>query len=124
MEVNKKTLIVGIFATLILGVVLVGASSYYNVYEHHKNMMGSGDFEAMHAAMMMGDFEAAEEYHDSLDIECPMHNLVKIGEISFEDFQMMHQWMISGNFPEEKPSTLSDSVWNLHKSHHPEIYNK
>lgn len=124
MEVNKKTLVIGLFATLLLGVVLVGASSYYGAYEHHKRMMASDDFEAMHAAMMGGDFEAAEEYHDSLDFECPMHDLVKNGEVSFEDFQMMHEWMISGNFPEEKPTGLSDSAWSLHQGHHPEIYNK
>ena len=52
MEINKKTVIVGIFATLLLGVVLVSASSYYSMNELHKRMMASDGFEEMHAAMM------------------------------------------------------------------------
>ena len=69
MEISKKTLIGGVFAVLLLGVVLVGASSYYSTYELHKRMMASDDFEAMHTAMMSGDFAAAEKYHEALDFE-------------------------------------------------------
>lgn len=104
MKIIKKTLIAGIFAMLLLGVVLVSASSYYSTYELHKRMMASDDFEAMHTAKMSGDFAAAEKYHESLDFECPMHDLVKEGDISLENFQMMHEWMISGNFPDKKPA--------------------
>ena len=84
--------------------------------------MESDDFEAMHIAMMNGDFKAAEKYHETLDFECPMHESVTNGDISLEDFQIMHEWMISGNFPKEKPAELSEEAWILHKSHHPEIY--
>lgn len=122
MEISKKTLIGGVFAMLLLGVVLVSASSYYSTYELHKKMMASDDFEAMHTAMMSGDFAAAEKYHETLDFECPMHDLVKEGDVSLEDFQMMHEWMVSGNFPKEKPAELSEAAWELHQSHHPEIY--
>jgi len=122
MEISKKTLIGGVFAMLVLGVVLVSASTYYSTYELHKRMMASDDFEAMHTAMMSGDFAAAEKYHETLDFECPMHDLVKEGDVSLEEFQMMHEWMVSGNFPEEKPADLSEAAWELHQSHHPEIY--
>ena len=122
MEVKKKTLMISIFTMLLLGVALVGASSYYNTYQLHKKMMASDDFEQMHTAMMNGDFEAAEKYHENLDFECPMHNLVKDGDISLEDFQKMHEWMTTGNFPSEKPADLSDAAWELHKSHHPGNY--
>jgi len=122
MEIKKKTLIVGVFAMLLLGVVLVSASSYYSTYELHERMMASDDFEAMHTAMMGGDFAAAEKYHETLDFECPMHDLVKEGDVSLEDFRRMHEWMISGNFPKEKPADLSEAAWDLHKSHHSEIY--
>lgn len=122
MEINKKTVIVGIFSMLLLGVVLVSASSYYSMNELHRRMMASDGFEEMHAAMISGDFEAAEKYHKTLDFECPMHDLVKEGDISLEDFQAMHEWMISGDFPKEKPAELSEVAWELHKSHHPEIY--
>ncbi len=121
METNKK-IIIGIFSLLLLGVVLVSASSYYSMSELHKRMMGSDDFEAMHTAMMGGDFEASEKYHDTLDFECPMHELVKEGDISTEEFQIMHQWMMTNNFPQEKPKGLSDEAWQLHESHHPESY--
>lgn len=121
MEINKKIMI-GFFAMLVVGIALVSASSYLNTYELHKRMMASDDFEAMHTAMMGGDFDAAERYHDTLDFECPMHELVKEGDISLNDFQLMHEWMISGNFPDEKPIELSDAAWELHKSHHLENY--
>ena len=121
MEINKKILI-GVFGMLLLGVALVSASSYFSMNELHQKMMASDDFEAMHTAMMSGDFAAAEKYHETLDFECPMHDLVKEGDISLEDFQMMHEWMVSGNFPEEKPADLSEAAWELHQSHHPEIY--
>ncbi|RMF06596.1 hypothetical protein D6764_01895 [Candidatus Woesearchaeota archaeon] len=107
---------------LLAGVVLVSAGSYYSIYSLHKSVSSSDDFEAMHSAMMQGDFKTAEKYHEQLDFECPMHELVKQGDISLEDFQTMHGWMMSGNFPEEKPAGLSDAAWELHKSHHPEIY--
>lgn len=123
MEVNKKTLIVGVFVMLAIGVTFVSASSYYSMNQLHEKMISSDDFGRMHTAMMNGDFEAAEKYHETLDFECPMHNLVKEGDITLEDFQTMHEWMVTGEFPDEKPSFLSDAAWNLHKSHHPETYN-
>ena len=123
MKVNKNTIFIGIFVALFLGIAFVSASSYYSTYELHKRMMASDDFEAMHTAMMTGDFAAAEKYHESLNFDCPMHDLVKEGDISLEDFQMMHEWMITGNFPKEKPTDLSEAAWELHQSHHPEIYN-
>ncbi|MBT3690628.1 hypothetical protein HOG16_00075 [Candidatus Woesearchaeota archaeon] len=122
MEINKKTMIVGVFAMLLIGVALVSASSYYSMNELHERMMTSDGFEEMHTAMMGGDFAAAEKYHETLDFECPMHDLVKEGDVSMDDFRLMHEWMISGDFPEEKPVELSDAAWNLHKSHHTEIY--
>ena len=121
MNANGK-IIAGVFAMLIFGVGLVGASSYLNMYEFHQRLAASDDFESMHTAMMNGDFEAAEEYHQNLDFECPMHELVKDGDISLEDFQTMHQWMMTGDFPLEKPEGMSDAAWDLHVSHHPEIY--
>ena len=121
METNKK-IIIGIFSMLLLGVVLVSASSYYSMNEIHQKMMESDDFEQMHTAMMSGDFEAAEKYHETLDFECPMHDLVKEGDISTEEFQIMHQWMMTNNFPQEQPEEISDAGWKLHKSHHPESY--
>ena len=122
MRVSRKTLVAGIFAMLLTGIVLVSASTYYTMYGLHKKALGSDDFEAMHAAMMKGDFESAEKYHESLDFECPMHDPVKNSDISLEDFQIMHEWMSSGQFPTEKPAKLSDAAWELHKSHHPEVY--
>lgn len=121
MKLTEK-IIVGVFAMLMLGVGLVGASSYYSMNELHARMVASDDFGKMHTAMMNGDFEAAEEYHQTLDFECPMHELVKDGDISLEEFQEMHQWMLTGDFPTEKPAGLSDAAWDLHKSHHPELY--
>lgn len=118
MELNKKILI-GLFGMMILGVVIVSASSYYSMSELHKRMMSSDNFEKMHAAMMSGNFDAAEKYHQTLDVECPMHDLVKDGNISLNDFRTMHEWMMTGNFPKEKPAGLSDAAWELHKSHHP-----
>jgi len=118
MELNKKIL-VAVFGLLALGVAFVGASSYYGMNELHQKMMASDDFEAMHTAMMSGNFEAAEKYHETLDFECPMHDLVKEGDISLEDFRQMHEWMTTGNFPTEKPAGLSDAAWEMHKSHHP-----
>jgi len=122
MEINKKTLTITIFALLIAGIALVSASSYYNMYEFHNRMMSSDNFEAMHTAMMNGDYAAAEKYHETLNFECPMHDLVTKGDISLQDFQQMHEWMVTNNFPQEKPAGLSDAAWDLHKSHHPEIY--
>lgn len=121
MDIKSKILI-GIFSVLVVGVVLVSASSYYGMNEVHQRMLGADNFEQMHTAMMSGDFEAAEQYHQTLDFECPMHDLVKEGDVSLDDFQTMHQWMMTGNFPEEKPDGLSDAAWELHVSHHPEIY--
>ena len=121
MNVTGK-IIAGVFAMLMIGVGLVGASSYFNMYEFHQSMMASDDFGRMHTAMMNGDFEAAEEYHQDLDFDCPMHELVREGDVSLEEFQIMHQWMMSGDFPDEKPEGLSDAAWDLHTSHHPEIY--
>lgn len=121
MDMNKK-IIIGVFSMLLLGVVLVSASSYFSMNSLHQKMMVSDDFEAMHTAMMSGDFEAAEKYHETLDFECPMHELVKEGDISTGEFQLMHQWMMTGDFPQEKPESLSDEVWEIHKSHHPEVY--
>jgi len=121
METNKKT-IIGVFSMLLVGIALVSASSYFSMNELHQRMMASDDFEAMHTAMISGDFEAAEKYHETLDFECPMHELVKEGDISTDEFQVMHQWMISGDFPQEKPKEISNAGWQLHKSHHPESY--
>ncbi len=121
MDFNKKILI-GIFGLLIVGIVFVSASSYFSMNELHEKMVASEGFEEMHTAMMQGDFETAEKYHEKLDYECPMHDLVKGGGVSLDEFQIMHQWMMSGNFPMEKPASFSDETWNLHKSHHPEIY--
>jgi hypothetical protein len=121
METNKKT-IIGVFSMLLVGIALVSASSYFSMNELHQRMMASDDFEAMHTAMISGDFEAAEKYHETLDFECPMHELVKEGNISTDEFQVMHQWMISGDFPQEKPKEISNAGWQLHKSHHPESY--
>lgn len=121
MDVNRN-IIVGLFAALVLGVTIVSASSYYSMYELHERMMGADDFEKMHSAMMSGDFEAAEKYHEALDFDCPMHDLVKDGEVSADEFQAMHQWMMTGGFPQEKPNWLSDAAWEVHVSHHPEIY--
>ncbi len=121
MNSNKKVLI-GIFALLIVGVVFVSASSYLSMNELHERMIASEGFEEMHTAMMQGDFEAAEKYHENLDFECPMHELVKEGDVSLAEFQIMHQWMMTGDFPEEKPSSLGEAAWNLHESHHLEIY--
>jgi hypothetical protein len=123
MEISKKTLVVGVFAMLLLGIVLVGASSYSSIYDSHKRAVSSDDFEAMHYAMMNGDFATAEKYHEAAGFDCPMHDAVKNGDVSTEEFQMMHEWMVSGNFPSEKPEGFSESLWELHKSHHPEIYN-
>ena len=122
MELNKKTIILVLFGLLVVGVVLVGASSYYSMAQVHQRMLGADSFEQMHTAMMNGDFAAAEQYHQSLDFDCPMHDLVKDGDISLQDFEQMHQWMMSGNFPQEKPAGLSDAAWELHRSHHPEVY--
>lgn len=106
--------IMAIIGALLLGAVLVSASGYYSMH----GMQGDG-FEEMHAAMMAGDYEAAEEYHEALDFECPMHELVKSGDVSADDFRQMHGWMVSGDFPEKKPEGLSDSAWQVHKRHHP-----
>jgi len=122
MEVNKKTLIVGVFAMLLFGVVLISASSYMGMNELHEKMMASDDFEEMHAAMMNGDFDEAEKYHETLDYECPMHELVTDGTVSLDEFAVMHQWRMTGNFPEEQPKKISDAMWELHMSHHPELY--
>jgi hypothetical protein len=121
METNKK-IIIGVFSMLLVGIALVSASSYFSMNELHQRMMASDDFEAMHTAMISGDFEAAEKYHETLDFECPMHELVKEGDISTDEFQVMHQWMISGDFPQEKPKEISNAGWQSHKSHHPESY--
>ena len=121
MDFNKKIL-VGIFGLLIVGIVFVSASSYFSMNELHEKMVASEGFEEMHTAMMQGDFETAEKYHEKLDYECPMHDLVKGGDVSLDEFQIMHQWMMSYNFPKEKPAGFSDETWDLHKSHHPEIY--
>ncbi|MBT3417118.1 hypothetical protein HOD05_03920 [Candidatus Woesearchaeota archaeon] len=121
MDLNKKVLI-SIFSLLIVGVVFVSASSYFSMNELHEKMVASEGFEEMHTAMMQGDFETSEKYHEKLDFECPMHDLVKEGDVSLDEFQVMHQWMMTGDFPKEKPVDFSDETWNLHKSHHPEIY--
>jgi hypothetical protein len=121
METNKR-IIIGVFSMLLVGIALVSASSYFSMNELHQRMMVSDDFEAMHTAMISGDFEASEKYHETLDFECPMHELVKEGDISTDEFQVMHQWMISGDFPQEKPKEISNAGWQLHKSHHPESY--
>ncbi len=121
MNTNNKIL-VGILGALLLAVILVSASSYYSMRDLHEAMMDEGDFEEMHDAMFSGDFETAEAYHQRLDFECPMHELVEEGDISLDEFQMMHQWMTAGDFPSEKPEGLSDAAWELHMSHHPEIY--
>jgi len=118
----NKTILTGILGALLLGIVLVSASSYFSMNELHEKMMESDDFEQMHTAMIAGDFEAAMKYHETLDYECPMHNLVREGDVSLDEFQIIHQRMTSGNFPKEKPDSLSNEAWNLHKSHHPEIY--
>ncbi|NOX71533.1 MAG: hypothetical protein GXO64_02430 [Candidatus Micrarchaeota archaeon] len=121
---ETKILIASIFAALFVGTTLVAASSYYSMAEFHQRMMSSDDFAKMHAAMMSGDHEAAEKYHENLDFECPMHELIEEGKISDEDFRTMHEWMMTGNFPDEKPEGLNDAAWEIHKSHHPEIYDK
>ena len=121
MDLNKKVLI-SIFSLLIVGVVFVSASSYFSMNELHEKMVASEGFEEMHTAMMQGDFETSEKYHEKLDFECPMHDLVKEGDVSLDEFQVMHQWMMTGDFRREKPVDFSDETWNLHKSHHPEIY--
>ena len=119
---SGKTIIIGLFSALLFGVAVVGASSYYSMYDLHERMMGSDNFERMHSAMMSGDFEAAEQYHEALDFDCPMHELVEDGNVSLSEFQQMHQWMVTGDFPQEKPDWLSDAAWEIHMSHHPEIY--
>ncbi len=121
MNVNKN-LLIGLFATLTFGVAVVSASSYYSMYDLHQRMLGADSFEQMHSAMMGGDFDAAEKYHESLDFDCPMHDLVKDGDVSLSEFQQMHQWMMTGGFPQEKPDWMSDAAWEIHVSHHPEIY--
>ena len=93
MEINKKTMIVGVFAMLLIGVSLVSASSYYSMNELHNRMISSDGFEEMHNAMMNGDFAAVEKYHKTLDFDCPMHDLVKKGDVSLENFQKMHEWL-------------------------------
>lgn len=119
---NNKLILTGIFAALLVGVVLVSASSYYSVREIHQEMIASDDFSQMNIAMMNGDFNAAEEYHKNLDFECPMHDLVTSGDVSLDDFATMHEWMMTGEFPDEKPEGLSDAAWELHMNHHSEIY--
>lgn len=121
MEVNKK-LVIGVFAMLALGVVLVSAGSFYSVNDAYEQMIQSDDFAEMHAQMMAGNFEAVKEYHEQLDFECPMHDSVVSGEITMQDFATMQEWMMSGDFPAEKPETMSDAAWELHVNHHPEIY--
>jgi len=118
MNINKK-LLMGGFAFFLLGMALVSAGSYYNVRLTHEKMTASDNFGIMHAKMLAGDFEAAEEYHNKLNFDCPIHNMVKSGEISPEEFQLMHGWMITGNFPNQKPDSIGDDAWNLHVSHHP-----
>ncbi|RME31410.1 hypothetical protein D6789_02795 [Candidatus Woesearchaeota archaeon] len=121
MEMNKK-LLLGIVGMLVLGITLVSASSYMSMNALHKKMLASNDFEAMHDAMMRGDFAAAEKYHATLDFECLMHELVKNGDISLEEFRTMHEWMLTGDFPRTKPAGISDAAWELHTSHHPALY--
>ncbi len=119
---HNKAMIASLFGVLLFGVAIVSASSYYGMYDLHKMMMGSDNFEQMHSAMMSGDLEAAEQYHEALDFDCPMHALVEDGGVSLDDFRTMHQWMVTGEFPSEKPAGLSDAAWDIHMSHHPEIY--
>ena len=83
-------------------------------------MAASDNFGKMHTAMMGGNFAAAEKYHQTLDVECPMHELVKEGSVSLGDFNTMHGWMMTGDFPKEKPAGLSDAAWQLHVNHHPD----
>lgn len=122
MEISKKKFTVGIFVLLIVGVAMVAASGYYSVSDIHRDVMGKENYAKMHDAMMRGDFDKAEEYHSSSDFECPMHEVVENGEVSVEEFQAMHQWMGSGDFPDKKPGYISESAWEVHVSHHPEIY--
>lgn len=121
MGVNKK-LVIGVFSMLALGIVLVSAGSFYSVNDAHEQMVRSDGFAEMHVQMMAGNFEAAKEYHEKLDFECPMHDSVVSGEITMQDFATMQEWMMSGDFPSEKPDSISDAAWEVHISHHPEIY--
>ena len=121
METNKK-IIIGVFSLLLVGVALVSASSMLSMNQLHQKMIASDDFEQMHAAMIRGDFEVAESYHSALDFECPMHELVKNEDVSLNEFQIMHRWMMTGDFPKDQPEEISDATWELHTSHHPELY--
>lgn len=116
---QKTILLTAIFTVLLLGTTFVAASGYYGMHEMHARMVADDSFSAMNAAMLNGDYDAAAEYHEMMGVECPMHEAVTGGEISLDDFAIMHEWMMNGEFPTEKPAGLSDAAWELHQQHHP-----
>jgi len=117
---ERKLWVLGaIFAVLVLGAALVGASGYYGMQQLHARMTADDSFSAMNAAMLNGDYAAAAQYHQVMGVECPMHDAVVSGDISLQDFATMHEWMMTGQFPTEKPAGLSDAAWQLHLQHHP-----
>lgn len=119
---KRKKLLAGIFALLLIGVGAVGASVYYAPWQAHRSLVGAQDFDQMHAAMMRGDYETAEAYHEEAGNGCPMHDEIVNGAVSPEEFSQMHEWMMSGDFPQERPEGISEEAWELHVSHHPEAY--
>ncbi len=116
---RKTILLAAIFAVLVLGAAFVAASGYYSMSQLHERMTADDSFSAMNAAMLDGDYQAAAQYHDVMGVECPMHDAVVSGDISLQDFATMHEWMMTGQFPTEKPAGLSDAAWQLHLQHHP-----
>ncbi len=116
---RNTILISGVFAVLLLGAAFVAASGYYGMQQLHERMAADDGFAAMNAAMLDGDYAAAAQYHDVMGVECPMHDAVVDGDISLQDFATMHEWMMTGDFPSEKPAGLSDAAWALHQQHHP-----
>jgi len=120
---KKNIVIISLVSILLLGIGLVSASTYFfNMHDRHMKMIGEDNFAKMQEEMLNGNYEAAEKYHEVLDFECPIHEQVKNGNVSIVEFSKMHEWMINNEFPEEQPTWLSDSSWEIHKSHHAEIY--
>jgi len=117
---HKTVLITALFAVLLLGAAFVAASGYYSMSQLHARMTADDSFSAMNAAMLNGDYAAAEQYHQVMGVECPMHDAVVSGDISLDDFATMHEWMMTGQFPTKKPAGLSDAAWALHLQHHPQ----
>jgi len=119
---NNNRVLIGLGFTLLLGVILVSASGYYSMKTLHQQIVGSDHFAEMEKAMLSGDFRQAAKYQEELGFVCPMQELIEDQEISLEELQIMHEWMMSGNFPVEKPDSISRHTWEIHRSHHPELY--